>query len=100
VVNVIPNYDVFIPNAFTPNGDGENDYWQIFGNLSAFKQVEIALFNRIGEKVFESKDAYFKWDGTYKGEKVPPGVYVYYAKFVWLNNHSDNKYTGSVTIIR
>ncbi|MCW5907578.1 MAG: gliding motility-associated C-terminal domain-containing protein [Chitinophagales bacterium] len=100
VVTVIPNYDVFIPNAFTPNGDGENDYWQIFGNLNGIKQFEIMLFNRIGEKVFESNDLNFKWDGHYKGVKVPPGVYVYHAKFVWLNNHSDNKYTGSLTILR
>lgn len=100
VVNVIPNYDIFIPNAFTPNGDGENDYWQIFGNLNGVKQFEIMLFNRWGEKVFESTDLNFKWNGYYKGEKVPPGVYVYHAKFVWLNNYSDNKYTGSLTILR
>ncbi len=100
VVTVIPNYNVFIPNAFTPNGDGENDFWQIFGNMNGIKQFEIMLFNRIGEKVFDSTDLYFKWDGLYRGEKVPPGVYVYHAKFVWLNNHTDNKYTGSLTVIR
>lgn len=100
VVKVIPNYDVFIPNAFTPNGDGTNDFWQLFGNMKSFKQVEVMVFNRIGEKVFESNDINFKWDGTYKGEFAQPGVYSYVAKFVWLNNHSDSNYKGTLTLLR
>lgn len=100
VVTVIPKYDVFIPNVFTPNGDGANDYWQIFGNLPAFKQVEVMVFNRIGEKVYQSNDINFRWDGTYKGEFAPPGVYTYTAKFVWLNNHSDSDYRGTITLMR
>jgi gliding motility-associated-like protein len=101
VVTVIPNYDIFIPNAFTPiNGDGVNDYWQIFGNMPAIKQVEVMVFNRIGEKVFESTDINFKWDGTYMGVAAPPGVYSYVAKFVWLNNHSDARYKGTITLLR
>ncbi|MES2622514.1 MAG: gliding motility-associated C-terminal domain-containing protein [Bacteroidota bacterium] len=99
VVTVIPNYDVFIPNVFTPDGSGANDAWQLFGNLEAFKQMNISVFNRWGEKVFESSDVNFKWDGKYRGEKVPPGVYVYTAKFVWLNNHSDSNYHGTVTVL-
>ncbi len=100
VVTVIPNTDLFIPNVFTPNGDGTNDYWQLFGNLKAIKQLDVMVFNRWGEKVFEGNEINFKWDGTYKGERVPPGVYVYTAKFVWLNNHSDNNYKGSITVLR
>ena len=101
VVTVIPNYDIFIPNAFTPiNGDGVNDYWQLFGNMPAIKQVEVMVFNRIGEKVFESTDINFKWDGTYIGVAAPPGVYSYVAKFVWLNNHSDARYKGTITLLR
>ncbi len=101
VVTVIPNYDIFIPNAFTPiNGDGVNDYWQIFGNIPAIKQVEVMVFNRIGEKVFESTDINFKWDGTYIGIAAPPGVYSYVAKFVWLNNYSDARYKGTITLLR
>ncbi len=99
-VTVIPNYDVFVPNVFTPNGDGTNDTWGIFGNLPGIKQIEIAVFNRIGEKVYQSNDVNFQWDGTYKGAPAPPGVYVYTAKFVWLNNHSDNDYKGTITLMR
>jgi gliding motility-associated-like protein len=98
-VTVIPDYEIFIPNVFTPDGNGQNDSWQIFGNMNAVKQLQVMVFNRWGEKVFEGNDINFEWDGTYRGEKVPPGVYVYTAKFVWLNNHSDNRYTGSITVL-
>jgi gliding motility-associated-like protein len=97
---VVPNYDIFIPNAFTPNSDGVNDFWQLFGNMNAIKQVEVAVFNRWGEKVFESNDIYYKWDGTYKGEPAYPGVYTYIARFVWINNHSDAHYKGSITLLK
>ncbi len=99
-VTVIPNYNLFIPNAFTPNGDGTNDYWQIYGKLNGVKQIEVEVFNRIGEKVFEGHDLNFTWDGTYKGKDSPNGVYVYQMKIVWLNNHSDSGYKGSLTLLR
>lgn len=99
-VTVIPNYDVFVPNAFTPNGDGNNDTWKFFGNLSGVKQMNVKVFNRIGEKVFESNDINFEWDGSYLGKPSPNGVYTYTAGFVWLNNHNDNQYKGTITIIR
>ncbi|MCW5906779.1 MAG: gliding motility-associated C-terminal domain-containing protein [Chitinophagales bacterium] len=99
-VTVIPNYDVFIPNVFTPNGDGVNDVFEFFGNKAAIKQLNILVFNRTGEKVFESNDLNFKWDGTYKGTLQPPGVYVYHMKLVFMDNHSENGYKGSVTLLR
>lgn len=100
LVTVIPNYDVFFPNAFTPNSDGANDEWQVYGNLTAIKQFNVKVFNRIGEKVYESNDVNYRWDGTYKDAPGVPGVYVYHATIVWLNNHSDAKYIGSVTLMR
>lgn len=98
-ITVIPNYNVFIPNVFTPNGDGTNDTWQIFGNLPGIKQIEVKVFNRWGEKVFESTDINFAWDGSFKGTTVP-AVYSYVAKFVWLDNHSDNRYKGTITLLK
>jgi gliding motility-associated-like protein len=102
-VIVNPDYSVFIPNAFTPNGDGANDTWQIFGNLSAIKQLTLQVFNRIGEKVYETNDINFAWNPNadgYKGSDLPTGVYVYTVQIVWLDNHSDSEYKGSLTIIR
>ncbi|MFN8322970.1 MAG: gliding motility-associated C-terminal domain-containing protein [Chitinophagales bacterium] len=99
-VTVVPNYDLFIPNAFTPNGDGANDFWSIYGNMQAIKQLNVMVFNRWGEKVFETDDINFAWNGEFKGAKLPPAVYTYVARFVWLNDHSDSDYKGTVTLIK
>lgn len=99
-VQVKPSYDVFIPNAFSPNGDGANDEWQVFGNMAGIKQISVEVYNRIGEKVFEGTDINFKWDGKYKGVQSPPGVYVYVARFVWLNNFTDTVRKGALTILK
>jgi gliding motility-associated-like protein len=100
LVTVVPSYVFFIPNAFTPNNDGNNDNLEVFGNKEAWKQFEVKVFNRWGEKVFESQDPNFKWDGTYQGRSSNPGVFVYLVKLVYLNNYTDKVYTGTVTLIR
>ncbi|HLP19330.1 MAG TPA: gliding motility-associated C-terminal domain-containing protein, partial [Chitinophagales bacterium] len=69
--------DIFIPNAFSPNGDGNNDAFQLFGDISSIAYLDLRVFNRWGEMVFESNKHNFTWDGTYKGEVVPQGVYIY-----------------------
>ncbi len=97
---VIPDYTVFIPNAFSPNNDGGNDFWQVFGNLKAVKQFDIKVFNRWGEKVFSSEEVNFKWDGFANGLQVPAGVYVYTAKYVFIDNHTNSNYKGTLTILK
>jgi gliding motility-associated-like protein len=99
-VTVIPNYKLYIPNAFTPNADGINDLYEIFGNKDAIKFLDIAIFNRWGEKVYESKDIFFQWDGRYKGVYLEPGVYVYTINITFLDNHSESNQRGSITILR
>ena len=99
-VTVLPDYDIYIPNAFTPNGDGKNDYWQIYGSTATIKQLQVMVFDRIGEKVFESNDVNFSWDGMYKGQHAPQGVYVYTMKIVWLNDRSDDVIKGSITLLQ
>lgn len=99
-VTVIKNYDLFIPNVFTPNGDGANDVFQLLGNLSALKFIEMRIFNRIGEKVFESNNIYFTWDGSYKGKMLEPQVLVYTLNAVFIDNHSEELFKGSITLLR
>jgi gliding motility-associated-like protein len=98
--DVIEDYTVFTPNAFTPNGDGNNDYFQFYGNAAGLKYINIMIFDRWGEKLFEADEPTFKWDGMYKGELVPPGVYVYVMKLVFINGHADEIHKGSLTVIR
>lgn len=73
--------DLFVtmpPNVFTPNGDGENDYFELTLNPLVAECSSIVIFNRWGQKVFESDNADVKWDGkTKKGKKVPSGTYYY-----------------------
>jgi gliding motility-associated-like protein len=87
--------DLFIPNAFTPDGNGRNDRWEI-KTLAAYPDAKILLFNRYGELVFSSKSATDYWDGTYKGQKVPAGTYVY---VIDLKNNAP-LIKGEVLIIR
>ncbi|GCD77249.1 hypothetical protein JCM31826_07310 [Thermaurantimonas aggregans] len=66
---------LYIPNAFTPNGDGRNDCFQVVGdNLSSY---QIQIFSRWGELVYQSDDVSQCWDGTHRGRPVPDGVYLY-----------------------
>ena len=75
-MNVFVYKEVFIPNAFSPNDDGLNDTWNIPA-LSAYPEFEITVFNRQGQVVFQNKNSNKPWDGKYKGEPLPVGVYVY-----------------------
>jgi gliding motility-associated-like protein len=88
---------IFIPNGFTPNGDGVNDEWQVFG--TGIKDIKATVYNRWGEKVFESDDQSQGWDGTYRGQAQPPGVYVYLVDVVYLSGEKVTKH-GSLTLIR
>lgn len=68
--------DVFVPNVFSPNNDGLNDTWNIPA-LSAYPAFELTVFNRQGQIVFQNKNSNKPWNGKYKGEPLPAGVYVY-----------------------
>jgi gliding motility-associated-like protein len=89
-----------VPNAFTPNGDGNNDLFEIYGNKKVWKELSISIFNRWGEKVFESNDIQFFWDGTYKGVLQNPGVYVYQLNLSYINGYFLPVQKGSLTLIR
>ncbi len=88
---------IFVPNAFTPDGDGTNDIFYVRGN--AIDEFYLAVYNRWGEKVFESNDLNSGWDGTYKGKKLPPDVFGYYVQLRCLNQEEFFK-KGNVTLIR
>ncbi len=89
---------IFIPNAFTPNGDGLNDRVCISG-IEEIVEFHIAIFNRWGEKVYESDDPAQCWDGTFRGHACLAGVYTYTCH---IRCHADeeNDIKGDITLIR
>ncbi|HBF88415.1 MAG TPA: hypothetical protein DDX39_07195 [Bacteroidales bacterium] len=88
---------VFVPNAFTPDEDGNNDILYVYGNV--IKDFYFAVYDRWGEKVFETSQLNVGWDGTYKGKEMDPAVYVYYLKATCINDEEYIK-KGNVTLIR
>ncbi|MBP6431474.1 MAG: gliding motility-associated C-terminal domain-containing protein [Ferruginibacter sp.] len=88
---------VYIPNAFTPNGDSKNSTWRIPA-MAEFPNGIVTVYNRYGEKVYESKNnATNPWNGTFKGKALPMGTYTY---IVQLNNALKETFTGTVILIR
>jgi gliding motility-associated-like protein len=69
---------IFIPNAFSPDGDGYNDVLMVNGNN--IDEMTMAIYNRWGQKVFETNNQSVGWDGTFNGKELPPDVYGYYMR--------------------
>ncbi|MFO8053543.1 MAG: gliding motility-associated C-terminal domain-containing protein [Bacteroidales bacterium] len=88
---------IFVPNAFTPDGDGKNDV--LYVRTQFADNLYFAVYNRWGEKVFETKDINEGWDGTIEGEKAEKGVYVYYLRVVCFTGEVYED-SGNVTLIR
>ncbi|GAL83868.1 hypothetical protein MYP_1096 [Sporocytophaga myxococcoides] len=91
---------LYISNSFSPNKDGKNDTYEVFG--SNFTNFRMLIFNRWGEIIFESKDRNDVWDGQYKGESMPIGVYPWVITYEGDSEEYKGPYKmeGSVTIVR
>ena len=84
-------YSLFMPNAFTPNGDGQDDHFKYSGIFDGIVSFELSIWNRWGEKIFETRDVSEYWDGKYQnaGKPVKDGAYVYVVKLQG-DCHEDN----------
>ena len=94
---------VYIPNTFTPNEDGVNDFWLIFPNDEVVSMPLVQVFNRWGEKMFEVRDLALDgtspgWDGQFKGRRLNPGVYIYQLNVVYEDGTSE-VINGDITIV-
>lgn len=96
-VLVHPDFAVYAPNAFTPNGDGLNDVFEIKG--LGIKQYLLQVYSRWGEMIYESTNLENQWDGKFNGEFVEPGTYAYTIKY---KSMLDKDYTkeGTVTVMK
>ncbi len=98
-VSIIVLYDpvIYVPNIFSPNGDGNNDV--LFVRGKGVRSVNFKVYNRWGEKVFESDEMDNGWDGNFRGKPMNPAVFVYYVEATFNNGSSVSK-KGDVTLIR
>lgn len=85
---------VRIPNAFSPNGDGINDNWQI-EKLYTYPEADVYIYNRYGQPVFHSKGYYKPWDGRMNNQLMPPGTYYYVIDV----KNDQPKLTGWVQVV-
>ncbi len=92
----IPCGDLFVPNAFSPNNDGHNDMLYVMGNCVT--NLEFSIFDRWGEKVFETTNQAFGWDGTYGGKPLDAAVFVYYLTATV--NGIQVKQHGNITLVK
>ena len=85
---------LFFYSAFTPNGDGDNDFFYI-GNLGKYPDNDLKIYNRYGKQIYSATNYDNMWNGTYLGNIVPTGTYFYI-----FNDGKGEQYKGSVTILR
>ena len=105
LVNVDRNRNVFIPNAFSPNNDSNNDVFKILTGPGVRSINYLRIFNRWGEAIYAEEDLQLNdfgqeaaWDGTYRGRRVPEGVYVYLTEVTFLDGKSFI-YKGDVMVV-
>jgi gliding motility-associated-like protein len=87
---------VNIPNVFSPNGDGINDYWNII-NLGNYPNARVEIYDRYGHLVYKTTGTAKIWDGKFNGKPLPVGVYYY---IIEPNANGYGKLNGSITLLR
>ncbi|MCD4680777.1 MAG: gliding motility-associated C-terminal domain-containing protein, partial [Bacteroidales bacterium] len=94
--------EIWVPNAFTPNGNYVNDVFKAQASTE-FEEFHLNIYNRWGQQVFESDNIHIGWDGTYKGSICPEGVYIWVIKYLGMGNHyldKEGMVTGHVTLLK
>lgn len=104
IVDLQPEFSVYIPNVFSPNGDGTNDRFTIFANSEVKEVVKLEIFDRWGNNVFRKSEfppneINYGWDGSFKGNEMNPDVFVYQA-MVRYSNGEEHAYHGDITLVR
>jgi gliding motility-associated-like protein len=101
-VSVLKVRDVYVPNVFSPNDDGVNDFFTVYGG-GEVSEVTLEIYSRWGELIFRrigaANDDPGGWDGTFKGEAVSPGVFVWRADVLFYDGVR-LAYSGNVTVVR
>lgn len=97
LVKVFKEFEIYVPNAFSPNGDGQNDILFVRGN--GIVDLNFIVYDRLGERLFSSNTITDGWDGYFRGRPVNPGVYSYFVK-ASLGDGSSITDKGNVTVFK
>ena len=90
----------YFPNAFSPNNDGDNDYLKVYyENYDCIKNLKLLIFDRWGEKVFETNNKLFEWHGTYKNKTLNTQVLTYILQVDFSDGNNLTK-RGNVSLIK
>ncbi|MEY3239062.1 MAG: gliding motility protein SprB, partial [Bacteroidota bacterium] len=101
----IPDGNIYAPNIFTPNDDGKDDYFNVFGDpLLVEEVIKLQIYDRWGALIYEgvnlsSNDNNIGWDGTVRGKPASSGVYVWMASIRFTNGKTVQKW-GDITLVR
>ncbi len=103
IIDVTLEIDIFIPNIFTPDGDGDNDTFQVYGGPTVSQLKEIYIYDKWGELMHSAKDVpatdeYIGWDGMFQGRRATQGAYAYIAIFDIVTG-AEKTVTGMVTLV-
>lgn len=88
---------IYVPNAFTPNGDGNNDI--VYVHSESIRSLKFYIYDQWGELLYTSTSQQSGWDGSYHGKREPVGVYVYYLEAIMNDGKQVNK-KGTITLLR
>ncbi len=99
----IPSNNIFIPNAFSPNGDGLNDIFMAIATSDYIQKFHMLIFDRWGGQIFESNDIFTGWDGTMHGKLLPGGMYTYkitYSIYPSFGDYTEQVRLGTMMMVR
>jgi gliding motility-associated-like protein len=97
-VLIRPEYSIYIPNAFTPDGDGLNDAFRLV--YAGIENFSLRIYDRFGQEIFSGTDPLTGWDGQYKGQPCPVGTYVYKIIFTDTSTGLQRVFSGTVMLLR
>lgn len=92
------NCKIWLPNAFSPNGDGRNDVWRLQGDVKGITSFDVMIYNRWGQCVYRSNNPYEGWDGTQKGQPCETGTYYYLMHAIY--NRKQETWKDGVELVR
>jgi gliding motility-associated-like protein len=100
IIHIYDDLIIFIPNMFTPNGDGLNDTWKPEMLDYSKKGYQLSIFDRWGQRIFHTTDTEEAWDGTINGKVTAPNTIYSYQVIVQNVMYKEYKFTGHITLVR